>query len=150
MLENKLKVCYTCKELKEKSEFNKNSGRKDGLQSICKVCSALRSRKYYSENIESHKKAAMERKKQTICKNQQFVFNYQKLNGCIECKENDPACLDFDHVSGVKTKSISQMVKAGTCFSTILNEIKKCVIRCANCHRKKTAKDFNWYKNIET
>ena len=32
----------------------------------------------------------------------------------------------------------------------ILKEIEKCEIRCSNCHRKKTAKDFNWYHNIDT
>jgi 5-methylcytosine-specific restriction endonuclease McrA len=28
------------------------------------------------------------------------------------------------------------------------NEIEKCQILCANCHLRKTANDFNWYKEF--
>jgi hypothetical protein len=33
-----------------------------------------------------------------------------------------------------------------TDLNQVKNEIEKCDVRCANCHRRKTAKDFNWYK----
>ena len=33
-------------------------------------------------------------------------------------------------------------------WKTVLEEINKCEVRCANCHRQKTAKDENWYKLI--
>jgi len=41
------------------------------------------------------------------------------------------------------------MVHDGHSTASILEEINKCVIRCSNCHRKKTAKDFSWYKDIK-
>ena len=38
------------------------------------------------------------------------------------------------------------MVKRAVSLDTLKKEIDKCEIRCANCHRRKTAKQFNFYK----
>ena len=32
---------------------------------------------------------------------------------------------------------------------SIKKEIDKCEVRCRNCHRLKTFKQFNWHKDIE-
>jgi hypothetical protein len=46
--------------------------------------------------------------------------------------------LDFDHVKGEKKKAIADMVSNYYSIKTIKEEMRKCEIRCANCHRKKT------------
>lgn len=56
-----------------------------------------------------------------------------KKGGCIQCSEMEPACLDFHHL-GDKDKTVSQM--RGMSDERVLDEIAKCVIVCANCHRK--------------
>jgi hypothetical protein len=33
------------------------------------------------------------------------------------------------------------------CWARILEELQKCDVRCANCHRRKTARDFKWFKS---
>lgn len=147
-MESDKKICSVCKEEKEKLEFNKNSSRKDRLQTLCKKCSRLKSKKFYYKNVDLHKKNVYKYKLKKIIENQQFIFDYKKSKGCIDCKENDPSCLDFDHIIKPKTNLISRMVASCVSIKSILNEIEKCVIRCANCHRKKTSKDFNWYKNL--
>ena len=40
------------------------------------------------------------------------------------------------------------MLASSCTWETILKEINKCDVRCSNCHKIKTAKDFGWYKNI--
>ncbi len=57
-----MKKCYTCKETKPLTGFNKNKSRKDGLNSICRECSKARSRKHYTENTDKHKKIFYKRK----------------------------------------------------------------------------------------
>jgi len=58
---------------------------------------------------------------------------------CIDCGEKDPIVLDFDHVNAnVKFKSISRMMSGHYSWQSLMTEIKKCEIRCANCHRRKT------------
>lgn len=57
--------------------------------------------------------------------------------GCVDCGYNaHPAALDFDHTNG-KTKEISKIRS----MKRLLEEIERhdCVVRCANCHRIKTA-----------
>jgi hypothetical protein len=146
----KLKVCQICREEKSVSSFNKNKGKSDGLQSQCRDCNKQTSKKYYNSNKELHKQNTVDRKKKQVRLNQQYVYDFVKGKGCIECPEKDPCCLDFDHMTGMKMMNVSRMIHEGYALVTIMDEIDKCVIRCANCHRRKTAKDFNWYCNIDT
>lgn len=146
----KLKTCTVCKEPKLSIEFNKNKRKKDGLQTHCKICSKIRFNIYYNNNKLKHKTTITKRKKENIKLVQQHVYDYLKRLGCADCKENDPCCLDFDHVRGNKRDCLSRMVSNGLSLNTIILEIDKCTVRCSNCHRKKTAKDFNWYRNINT
>ena len=62
----------------------------------------------------------------------EFLNQYKLEKGCNDCGYRvHPAALEFDHINGSKdfnvafAKSISHAKK----------EIKKCVVRCANCHR---------------
>lgn len=58
---------------------------------------------------------------------------------CADCDRRFPAvAMDFDHV-GSKTRSIANMVSAAYKLDLILEEIKKCEIVCACCHRIRTA-----------
>ncbi len=54
--------------------------------------------------------------------------------------------LDFDHVKGDKIENVSIMINSGASLERLILEIEKCEIRCANCHRRKTAKDFGSYR----
>ena len=94
-------------------------------------------------------KAAKQRK-QVLRRKQllQFTWNYLKDHPCVDCAETDPLVLDFDHVRNKKVCSISNAVRNGWSITRLLTEIKKCVVRCANCHRRKTAKQLGWYKGI--
>ena len=143
------KKCCNCKELKKLSEFNKNKTKKDGYNTICRVCSKLRSRKYYQDNREHHKNVTSKRRKKTLKDVRIKLFEYYKTHSCIICGENDPIVLEFDHrVKESKTNDVSSLVYGGSGWSTIEKEIEKCDVMCANCHRRKTAKDFGWYKDL--
>jgi len=53
--------------------------------------------------------------------------------------------LELDHVYGEKEFNIGSMVSMFS-WTRILKELEKCVVRCANCHRRKTARDFKWFR----
>ncbi len=54
----------------------------------------------------------------------------------------DPIVMEFDHVVPGKITDVSTMVRDGSPIVKIQREIAKCVVRCANCHRRKTAREF--------
>jgi hypothetical protein len=54
---------------------------------------------------------------------------------CLDCGEMFQPCqMDFDHVAS-KTSSISQLV--GEPSATLIKELSKCHLVCANCHRER-------------
>lgn len=64
----------------------------------------------------------------------------------MDCGEADPIVLDFDHVRGEKLDNVASLITGAGKFSRLMTEIEKCDVRCANCHRRKTAR-LNEYRN---
>lgn len=143
------KQCTICKLDKDLAEFNKSAGRRDGLQSHCRICSKEKFNKYYNANKGEHIKNIVERNKEHRKKILQFVYDYLKSHPCVDCGEKDPRVLEFDHVRDVKDMAISSMLRNNHSIERIQSEIVKCDVRCANCHRRKTAIEQNWYGKID-
>jgi hypothetical protein len=57
-----------------------------------------------------------------------------KVAGCVTCGEYCLACLDAHHV-GEKRHDISRLMKS-TNLELLREELGRCVVLCANCHRK--------------
>ena len=59
---------------------------------------------------------------------------------CVDCGENYPYwMMDFDHLGEVpKLFTIGEYRKVGVSLEKVLEEVDKCEIVCANCHRNRT------------
>jgi len=71
----------------------------------------------------------------------------KKHYGCKDCGYADHSqALQFDHINDDKKASVSNLIRSDYSWKTILKEIEKCEIRCANCHAIMTAyrKDENY------
>lgn len=89
--------------------------------------------KHYVKKKEYYKRKAKENKKKIIA----WYVELKKTLSCVKCGENHPACLDFHHIDPkTKERLISGLPRDGWSKERILKEIKKCVVLCANCHRK--------------
>lgn len=122
---------------------------KDGLQHECKLCKSKSFKEHYANNKQYYVDKA--NKKNDLRKPEalQFLIDFLKKNPCIDCGEIDPVVLQFDHVRGKKIKAVSVMAQNGYSNEAIIKEIEKCEVRCANCHIRKTAKQFNWYSKVK-
>ena len=82
--------------------------------------------------------AQQERHRKT---NFQKLAEYLSSHPCVDCGEDDLIVLDFDHLPEYTKKfEIARAVAGSTrSWSSILVEIGKCEVVCANCHRRRTA-----------
>lgn len=64
------------------------------------------------------------------------VLDSIRAGGCVVCGETDVDVLDFHHVDPAeKSFNVSaSWRKKG--LQTVLEEVAKCVVVCANCHRR--------------
>lgn len=76
-------------------------------------------------------------------KNRKWVYEYLLEHPCVDCGEENPVVLEFDHRAD-KFKKVSNHVQDSS-LTALKREVEKCDVRCSNCHKIVTAIDFNWY-----
>ena len=121
---------------------------KDGRQPYCRVCTAAYHQDHVtnSPNRKSDLKAT---KRKAIERNQGYVDQYLRDHPCVDCGNDDPIVLEFDHIAerGKKLAGVSSLVHTGCALQRVIDEIAKCDVRCANCHRKVTASRY-WHQRL--
>jgi hypothetical protein len=122
----KIKLCNKCEKEKPVDEFYTQQQRgKNGEiwpyhDSYCKQCRT----EYAVNRLKERKKKAVE----------------YKGGKCVDCGIIDDPCIyDFHHTDPSK-KEIAFGSAGGVSFDRIRPELDKCVLLCANCHRKRHQK----------
>lgn len=70
-----------------------------------------------------------------------WILDFLSSHPCVDCGESDPIVLEFDHLDpATKAFNISKARREGYSLQRIQGEIKKCEVRCANCHRRRTVR----------
>lgn len=132
------KTCNKCSELKSVEEFNwknKSKGRRD---SLCKACRSAEWSKYYGDNKEAHRKAVRKYNK-TQREEIKKLRDELKSVPCADCGEcYGPHVMDFDHREGERKKGNPGDIVKTYSIKAYLEEIEKCDVVCANCHRERT------------
>lgn len=139
------KICSRCGYPKLIELFHFSNKLKGKRKSYCKDCGLIYSRRYYESNSELIKQRVAIFKIKYNTESLENLVLYLKSHPCVDCGETDILVLQFDHIVDKKF-SISKML--GNChkWEKILEEISKCQVRCANCHTRKTAHQFEWKK----
>ena len=74
--------------------------------------------------------------------------------GCVDCGYAAHAeALQFDHIDNNKKGNVSDLIRSDYSWKTILNEINKCEVICANCHAVRTSQRkqvLEGYSSIRT
>ena len=96
------------------------------------------------EHYRNNKEAYSERARQREADMKKFVME-KKSVPCMDCGVRySPWQMDFDHREpDKKVAGIPALIKGGS-WQKLIDEINKCDVVCANCHRDRTAKMFGW------
>lgn len=92
---------------------------------------------WYDKNKKRYNKASYARQVKRRNLYRARIAQMKAEVGCSKCPEKHPACLDYHH-KNPKTKliNIGDAIRHDWGWKKILAEIKKCIVLCANCHRK--------------
>jgi hypothetical protein len=98
-------------------------------------------RKHYIRYKDEYLKRSKENNRRYIRRNRELVNRYKVFVGCHKCgfKKHHNA-LDLHHVSGNKDRTIARLCRGSVSMKRLEEEIRKCVVLCANCHRMEHAK----------
>lgn len=136
-LENETKICNVCKIEKQIIFFNlRRDGNTEKPKYRCKECELKYIQKYNKVHIKDTRHRNRKRKdKLKIWFNEKF-----KNKPCKDCNGIfPPCCMDFDHLDGqIKSRTLATLVGEGYSKEKILEEVSKCDLICANCHRIRT------------
>ena len=169
------KKCTTCGETKTVARFPKRSGPSyedltasnvRRYASQCKLCGKYaKPGQDRSELTEPKRKYTKPKKKKIPPAQNAREYRsrvraetrirsmlYLSSKGCEECNERDPRTLEYDHkVPGDKSHTVSRLIVEGYSWASnsLREEIRKCRVLCASCHRKHTVAQQGYYANGE-
>src|SRR6185436_10465808 len=119
------KRCSRCRRLRPVSRFyvHDRNGSSTRLQAACIPCSNAYRVRYFKNN-RSRELAAHRAYTKSVRKKFHAFLSTQ---ACVDCDEDDPVVLEFDHVRGKKVAAVGTLLGAGKAsWATIEREIKKC------------------------
>ena len=131
-----MKLCRTCNTEKPFEAFSSRSSNKDGLQSKCKECH----RAYQKTHYDNNKSYYIEKADKYSLDMAEFIRR-AKEKPCADCGvQYEYFAMDFDHLGDKQMTLGSQGRKSGR--KKIEEEILKCDVVCAVCHRYRTQSRF--------
>jgi hypothetical protein len=133
---DEMKICSACSLEKGFGEFNRKG---DALQGKCKSCQRAYHRLYYQRN-KSRFIAKNRRNKNRQRKRLRAILWGVKQRPCQDCGGSfHPWVMELDHRDGaIKVAAVANLVSTGCTDARPFEEIDKCDVVCANCHRMRT------------
>lgn len=140
---NRMKVCTKCHQPKPLSDFHKSRKCKFGCQPWCKSCVKTASHNSYKKRPLEKIQASRDSSKK---RGEAIIIEYLATHPCMKCGEIDPIVLEFHH-RNPSTKRMDVCLMRQHSRSSIMKEIEKCDVLCANCHRRETASQLSFWKH---
>lgn len=134
LFEQGLKECSVCKVVKQVNHFKKRP-------------SGIAYKAYDNMCVDCRKQA---KKDWHLTRNTDiriFLYDYRVKEGCVDCGEKDPRTLEFDHLRDKKFNLGKAHMIKGITLKEVKAEVRKCVVRCSNCHKRKTHKEQGTWLN---
>jgi len=151
MIDVETKICTKCNAEKNVSEFSFRWRAKNKRHPWCRPCTRTHNmNRYYANHsyyAKHHTLLTKNKRQEKMLK----VLHYLQSHPCVDCGEPDPIVLEFDHRDNTeKIRAVAQLITENCGWEKISTEIEKCDVRCANCHRRRTAIKRGYMRAILT
>lgn len=92
--------------------------------------------RWHYRNVEWNTERTLHRR----AKLRAWVNDCKHERDCVRCETDNPACLDYHHWDGTnKEMAVGKMITNGYGKDRLREEMVKCEVLCANCHRREHA-----------
>lgn len=137
------KQCGKCGISKPLSFYNKHSSRWDGLTNACRDCHTRRGKDWYNKSAENRNKTRYNSlmshrrlKKEAI----EYLGGECSDCGFVHVVDINESVFDFHHRDRAE-KDFTITAARARILETIKDELDKCDLLCANCHRLRHARE---------
>ena len=121
------KICSKCGRELPIDQFNWRNKSKGTRRADCKKCHSGYMKQKYQE-----KKQEINEIKSNCC--------------CAKCGESRGYVLDFHHINPeTKENTIARLTSNSYRIDKVYDEMKKCIVLCANCHR-----EFHYLETLDS
>jgi hypothetical protein len=129
--------CGRCRAHKPPHEFAWRRQSRGQRDNYCRPCRAAYKQEHYAANRDRYIANAQRRKQAVVAERARHLVDFFRQHPCVDCGERDPIVLEFDHLRD-KRFELSKGIRDRN-WRDVLDEIAKCDVVCANCHRRRTA-----------
>lgn len=141
-----VKLCSRCKTKKPVDDFPVNRKKRDGRATYCSSCMKSYQADYYERTKARLNPVRGQQKRVHRAMLQEKIVEYLLDHPCVDCGETDVVVLQFDHL-GDKIFNVGDAVSNCASWETVLSEIDKCEVVCANDHIRRTSHQFGYYRS---
>lgn len=125
-----MRTCNKCGETKPLEMFGKHKGCAEGRTPTCRACNYAKQKEWIEKNKDHVRKRERER---AAARKETAVKHYG--GKCHDCGVEYPPCVfDFHHLDPSQ-KDVNPSQAIGRNPEKMWEELDKCVMVCANCHR---------------
>jgi len=130
--------CGRCGQVKPIEQFAWRRIKRGQRDNMCRPCRSEYGKEHYAANRQHYIDAEARRKHAKAEERMGFLIEFFRSHPCTDCGEGDPLVLEFDHV-GEKSFDVGKGIRDRS-WQSVLDEIAKCEVVCANCHRRRTVR----------
>jgi hypothetical protein len=95
----------------------------------------IKNREYGKKYYENNKRVVQDAVNALRRKNRAKWLEYKSTLVCSRCGASHPAIIDFHHPTRDGSKKDVNRLVMDNCFAQAYEEVKRCEVLCANCHR---------------
>ena len=133
-----MRKCGRCGAVKPLEAFAWRRKAKGQRHNYCRPCHAEYHREHYLANKAKYVAQAAAHKDELRRARTALLLEYFATHPCVDCGESDALVLEFDHLRDKSFEIAAALVDRS--WERILEEIAKCEVVCANCHRRRTVR----------